>query len=590
MHHNLLTDPLLPLLRPGWPARDVSLPGALAALSDDDRPVDGFDGLMAHQAMPWFCLLVQLAAIALDRATPDAPADALDADGLPRPWTEPDRWASALRALTPDHADDAPWCLVVPDPAKPAFLQPPTPKTDLARHKTRLATPDNIDLPVTAKNHDIKIARRSAASPAEWLYALTTLQTFGGFSGRGNQGVARMNGGFGSRAVATRLPAGQVAGAGVDGGGVDGGGVDGGGVDGGGVDWGVRFRRDLRVLLAQRGAGAAADGLIQHFVPVLEGSEALHGQALLWLIPWDEEVSLPMRTLDPHFIEVARHLRLVAGEDGRLAALFRPSETPRLAAKELKGALGDPWLPLAPGKEGAQALTVGPNGWTATRVAQILLGQDGYVSPPAQRALPGEAGTSAVFVFSVLVRGQGTTDGFHERRVGLPAAVVALLDGAPGAAEVIYRRLAKPMLELAGTARLKVLRPALSMLLQGPPAERTLTFDDPRTGPWLRRFDADVDAVFFDALAEEVAAAIGDRSPEDAVAALDGTELRLWPARLYAFARPIFQAATRSGLTLPSERRERAIARAELLFEAAAAKLNLRPSRQEAMTDEEISA
>jgi CRISPR system Cascade subunit CasA len=575
MHHNLLTDPLLPLLRPAWPARDVSLPGALAALSDDDRPVDGFDGLMAHQAMPWFCLLVQLAAIALDRATPDAPADALDADGLPRPWTEPDRWASALRALTPDHADDAPWCLVVPDPAKPAFLQPPTPKTGLARHKTRLATPDDIDLPVTAKNHDVKAERRSAASPAEWLYALTTLQTFGGYSGRGNQGVARMNGGFGSRAVATRLPDGKV---------------DGAGVDGGGVDWGARFRRDLRVLLAQRGAGAAADGLIQHFDPVLEGSEALHGQALLWLIPWDEEVSLPMRTLDPHFIEVARHLRLVAGEDGRLAALFRPSETPRLAAKELKGALGDPWLPLAPGKEGAQALTVGPNGWAATRVAQILLGQDGYLSPPAQRALPGEAGTSAVFVFSVLVRGQGTTDGFHERRVGLPAAVVALLDGAPEAAEAIYRRLAEPMLELAGTARLKVLRPALLMLLQGPPAERTLTFDDPRTGPWLRRFDAEVDAAFFDALAAEVAAAIGDRPPEAAVAALKDAAPRLWPGRLYALARPIFQAATRSGLTLPNERRERAIARAELLFEGAAAKLDLRPSRQEAMTDEEISA
>lgn len=576
MHDNLLVDPLLPLLVPSdGPPQVMSLPEALAALSDPDRPVDGFDGLMAHQAMPWFCLMVQLAAIALDRALPDdgAPPDAVDGDGLPRPWAEPERWAAALRALTPAHPDDAPWCLVVPDPAKPAFLQPPTPKTGLARHKARIDTPDAIDLPVTAKNHDLKADRRSAAAPAEWLYALATLQTFGGYSGRGNQGVARMNGGFGSRAVCTRLPA-------------------------GGVDWGARFRRDLRVLLAQRGAGTVADDVVERFGPTLAESSAIDGDALLWLIPWDDEAPLPLRNLDPHFVEVARHLRLIAGEDGRIAALFRPSETPRLAGKELKGALGDPWLPLAPGKEGQQALTVGPNGWTATRVAQILFGQDGYTKPAAQHALPGEGGTPAVFLFSVLVRGQGTTDGFHERRVGLPAEVVTLLDGAPGAGAAIYARLAKPMLELAGTARLKVLRPALLMLLQGPPAERELSFDDPRTGPWLRRFDAEVDAAFFEALAEEVMAAIGDQPSAEAVAAFETADLRFWPARLGALARSMLDAAIRGGLTVTDDRRERAIARAELLFEGAAVRQGLRPPRApdgdadtaaDAATREEVS-
>jgi len=464
-----------------------------------------------------------------------------EAGATARPVSLPE----ALRALTPGHDDDAPWCLVVPDPAKPAFLQPPTPKTGLDRHKTRVETPDGIDLPVTAKNHDIKAGRRAAASPAEWLYALTAVQTFGGFSGRGNQGVARMNGGFGSRAVATRMPADSVT-------------------------WGARFRRDLKVLLRQR---AASDR------PGWADPRA--GRALLWLEPWDDETTLPVRDLDPHLVEIARHLRLTA-HNGGLAALFRPSETPRLAAKAYKGLLDDPWMPVAPGKDGGQAMTVGPAGWTATRVAQILLNEDGYARPPAQCALPGESPKSgSVFAFSVLVRGQGTTDGFHERRVGLPREVVELLDGETGIGQAIYKSLAKPMLEKAADARRRVLRPALLMLLQGPPTEGDLSFDDPRTDPWLQRFDREADRTFFDVLAREVMR-VRDTAPAESLA--DGlretAEPTIWPGHLYDLARGLLDDATHSGLTISEDRRERAIARAELLFEGGAVKHRLRPPRK----------
>ncbi|MEQ8964697.1 MAG: hypothetical protein RID91_02635 [Azospirillaceae bacterium] len=520
----------------------MSLPEALAALSDADRAVDGFDQVMAHQAMPWFCLLVQLGAIAVDRAaggTADAPGPTAAAP-MPARWTDPAAWAESLRALTPGHDDDAPWCLVVPDPAKPAFLQPPTPKTGLDRHRTWVETPDGIDLPVTAKNHDIKAGRRAAASPAEWLYALTTVQTFGGFSGRGNQGVARMNGGFGSRAVATRMPADSVT-------------------------WGARFRRDLKVLLRQRTGSKPPDW------------DHRAGRALLWLEPWDDETTLPVRDLDPHFVEIARHLRLTA-QDGGLAALFRPSETPRLAAKAYKGLLDDPWMPVAPGKDGAQALTVGPAGWTATRVAQILLNEDGYARPEAQKALRGESPKQgSVFAFSVLVRGQGTTDGFHERRVGLPPEVVELLDGEPGIGQAIYKALAKPMLDLAGNAGQSVLLPALLMLMQGPTVERGASPGDRRAEPWLQRFDREADQAFFDTLAQEVMGVRDDIRADTRIEDLrEMVKLTIWRRQLYTLAETLFDEATRSGLTIAEDRRERAIARARLLFDAKARAVGLR--------------
>ena len=66
-------------------------------------------------------------------------------------------------------------------------------------YKPKAATPDALDVLQTAKNHDVKAARGDRNEAEAWCFALLTLQSQIGFLGAGNQGVARMNGGFGSR-------------------------------------------------------------------------------------------------------------------------------------------------------------------------------------------------------------------------------------------------------------------------------------------------------------------------------------------------------------------------------------------------------
>jgi CRISPR system Cascade subunit CasA len=182
---NLLTDPLLPILSARAERRLVDLPTLLAAYADD-RVLD-LAFLRPHQRADWHSFCVQLAALALHRASPDVVVN--DAE----PWRE------SLRRLTAAWPDDEPWRLVVDDVTKPAFMQPPVPPGSADPHRTPIHTADDLDVLVTAKNHGVKQGIGIDASPAAWIAALVLLQTTGGFLGAGNYGIARMNGGFATR-------------------------------------------------------------------------------------------------------------------------------------------------------------------------------------------------------------------------------------------------------------------------------------------------------------------------------------------------------------------------------------------------------
>ena len=82
-------------------------------------------------------------------------------------------WRALLRGLTPGHADDEPWCLVVADPARPAFLQCPAPK-GLEDYRGRAVTPDDLDVLVTSENHDVKQAIALDAAAEDWLFAYSS--------------------------------------------------------------------------------------------------------------------------------------------------------------------------------------------------------------------------------------------------------------------------------------------------------------------------------------------------------------------------------------------------------------------------------
>ena len=118
-----------------------------------------------------------------------------------------ERWAKLIRGLTPDFPGDEPWQLVVDDITKPAFMQPPARSTERASdYKNTVSTPDELDMLVTSKNHDLKSAVADQASVDDWIFALITLQTMEGFAGAGNYGISRMNGGMSSRPAFSLAP------------------------------------------------------------------------------------------------------------------------------------------------------------------------------------------------------------------------------------------------------------------------------------------------------------------------------------------------------------------------------------------------
>ncbi|HYD68487.1 hypothetical protein [Azospirillum sp.] len=488
--YNLLTDALIGVRLGDGATAAVSLPEVFARLAGNG--VEAFTALAAYQRQGWYCLLVQVAALALHRA------------GLDAPPVDAPAWAELLRGLTPGEPDDAPWCLVADTPERPAFLQPPVHVGGMAAFGKRIDTPDGLDILVTAKDHDVKMARIGRPRPEHWLYALVNVQTMQGFLGRGNYGIVRMNGGFASRPRVGRAPA---------------------------VDWAARWRRDLAVLRDGRAEVLANHGEFP----------AAGGLALLWLEPWDAEEALPLSRLDPWCVEVCRRIRLTESA-GRIAAVTRPSNTPRIAPPELGGNVGDPWIPL---DAKGTALTVGPGGLDHRLLAR-LIGADRAHAAPAQRAHPQDPAGDVLLCAEVLVRGQGRTEGLHERLIPVPARARSVLDDSPER----VGEAAGQQVEDAARMRLRVLKPALLTLAQGGPVLKDLTYDDRRADPWLDRFERLVDDAFFPALWSRLE---------------DGDE-RPWLRTLAGFGRGVLRAAE-GGMAIPTARRPRAVARAGAAFE-----------------------
>ena len=78
------------------------------------------------------------------------------------------------------------------DITKPAFMQPPAsvhPRSEKDYQGNEVATPDELDILVTSKNHDLKSSVAAQAGVDDWIFALITLQTMEGFGGAGNYGM-----------------------------------------------------------------------------------------------------------------------------------------------------------------------------------------------------------------------------------------------------------------------------------------------------------------------------------------------------------------------------------------------------------------
>ena len=193
------------------------------------------------------------------------------------------------------------------------------------------------------------------------------------------------------------------------------------------------------------------------------------------------------------------------------------------------GDVGDPWAPI---ERDAGMLTVGSRGFHYNLFRRLLFEND--FEPAAAQRIRADDPDPALFIASALCRGQGKTEGLHERVLALAGPIRWRL-GRPDARTAVGRRAGDRVVS-AEAMRSKVLYPALKKL--GAVAE-----DD---------FDARVDGLFFDHLFATL-----DDADEDA---------RLgWERLLLDVAQAEMQRAI-SRCALPSARRFKVTSAAEGMF------------------------
>jgi len=451
----LLEEPLISVRSRGeLVARWLTLPKLYAELAEDR--IWDFPALRPHQRHVWHAFLTQVATLALHGAgRNEFPGDV-------------DTWRDLLLSLTPDDPDGAAWSLVSPAD-RPALLQAPVPGGSTDEFKA-VTTPDELDMLVTGRNHDVKGSVIRTPAPELWLYALLSLQTQSGVLGAPNKGISRMNGGYASRSGVGLV----VSGA-----------------------WGARVQRDVRRLLALRSQ------LLEDYTFYRNRG----GVALVWLVPWSGDEPLSMQQLDPYYIEICRQIRLRTDARGIVTGLKSGTTKRRIAAAELKGNTGDPWTPLVGDGEGFSALTVKAPAFRYDKVVDVLFGNGPKAvrRAPLQVLAPDDPDTGVAVLCRAIVGGQGETEGFHERSVPVTSArrwfgTTVVSDPA---AECARQRVADVSLFAK-----KVLWPAMMALYTGAPASNERTRDDDVTKERARRageaFEGRVDQGFFEALDREL--------------------------------------------------------------------------------------
>ncbi len=358
--YNILTERLIRVDKSDGSRVEASLPAVYAALMADE--VEAFPAQRPHQRHAWHAFLVQLGAMAMQKA------------GVTEPSADTAEWANLIRGLTPEFPDDEPWQLVVDDITKPAFMQPPASSEDkLAdyKNKSNVKTPDELDIISTSKDHDVKRGILSDGNVNDWILALINLQTMAGQIGNGHYPISRMQSGWNSRTSFT-LTSSQR--------------------------WGEHVTRDIIALLE---------------VDFTDWPMRWDGIRLLWTEPWDGNAAeaLTLDKLHPYYLEVCRRRRLAMSE-GVIYARVATSNR-RLATKNSLGVVGDPWqLVDKRDKKSNKALAMQKDSFNYRRIVDYLFEGDKWDLPPLFFAR-----NSDKLLVARGVKGDrgGETEGYYER-------------------------------------------------------------------------------------------------------------------------------------------------------------------------------
>ena len=501
--NNLLTDRLIRVSYSDGSSGKLSLPEIFAAL---DR-VDAFPALRPHQRHPWHAFLVQLGALAMHKS------------GITQLPDNAVSWKKAIRNLTAARfPQDEPWHLVVEDVAKPAFMQPPANSADrYVDYKGKVESPDKLDILLTSKNHDLKSAVATNCGFDDWIFSLISLQTTEGFSGKDNYGISRMNGGLGCRPAFSITPS---------------------------VHPGAHAQRDIVALLEHR------DQLLDDIFAFQDD-----GIALLWLVAWDGAITelLPLSALDPYYIEICRRVRLRDAGNG-LAGVRATSKAPRVAAKALKGRTGDPWTPFNIKEH--KSLTLAGGGFTYQRIADYFTSKN-WRKPLLCMPTDTEIRSSddMYLIARSLVRGQGRTEGYHERVIPLSARTVGHAFGHRAGMSKLGE-IAKSRIEEIKLIQ-RILRHAVWTFASGGKSDGVNDEVRALANPWANKLDEIIDSSFFQDLQEEF-----ELDSDDA----RQSNRNQWRHRTIENARKILRLAQES-LPCPTVQRYRAHVRADAVFE-----------------------
>ena len=503
--YNFLTDPMMRIVKSDGSRGSASLPEVYASLVAD--LVEAFPALRPHQRHAWHAFLVQLGAMAMHRA------------GKSEPPTEPEEWLRIIRGLTADFPNDEPWQLVVDDITKPAFMQPPARSKDReADFKNPVSTPDELDMLVTSKNHDLKSAVAIQSAVDDWIFALITLQTMEGYGGRHNYGISRMPSGYGNRPAFSLAPSARP---------------------------GDHFRHDLTALLSHRQT-------ILNEYPMIES-----GIGLLWVIPWDGTKVEAMRIneLEPLYVEICRRIRLRWGL-GKTTAVRANSDDRRIV--DAKGLTGDPWMPVSnnTNPKGTPPAFLTQRRFGYERVVDGLFSADWkqpFLLSPASSGM-GYSGDMEL-VARGMVRGEGGTAGYHEKVIPLRHRTLQVF-GRPGGREELADIARKRIDRIATVER--ILRHAISVFAAGGKTSDIADEHRARANKWAHKLGEIVDKDFFGGLQDEINAVNRESVHNEWL--MDGRD------GVVDQARRLLNDASNS-LPCPSIHRYKARAEAERLFE-----------------------
>lgn len=154
-----------------------------------------------------------------------------------------------------------------------------------------------------------------------------------------------------------------------------------------------------------------------------------NGIDLVWTRPWNGVSSIPLKALDPYYIEICRRIRITF--DGlRFSAYTAKTPISRIEENALrKGVTGDPWTPI--NKEESKIMAIPKNGFNYELISKFLFFDGLYEYGATQSVANWPDGVTLELICQgIAPDGNSKTSGYHERRVPISPKLRLRMIGA----------------------------------------------------------------------------------------------------------------------------------------------------------------